>query len=452
MKKIILLAAACAALAACNLIDAEKQMPEVQEAKFKKGQEVTLSVNSGDKTKVSSVLDDNDSYINFNWEEGDKLLVTMGQKSSEFTLVGKGGSRKGEFKGTMPDDGDKYDVQYPVSTPDLSTQDWEDEALPHNKMLFKAENCTGNTIELEAQYSVLRLNLWAYTAIGSIEVTNKTSGTSKYTLNCKSKSTSGVINDDINIEEPFFIVVEPGEWAFEAKVYGVAAEPYLICTRAPKDDKKTNFELGTIIDFSAKTSSYAKLDTDLEPVTIGGVTWAPVNCGYDPEEGYWNGQFYQWARKYGQANTGVVDAKVPNFTSDTDGNTADDKDYFFEKKECWYTECESSDDWASSLDPCPEGWCVPTQDQLNALKNDKGSVWDDVNKGLRNGSLFLPACGSRDFHDSIVYDTEQGFYWSSEAYSDKKAKYLNFIATSGAVEPSDFRSAGCSVRCVKKSE
>jgi len=86
MKKIMLFAVACVALAACS-----KEIDTTPETvtSFEKGQTVTLTVKTGDQTKVSSELvttGEEKDKVNFKWEDGDKIKVTVGSESAEFIL------------------------------------------------------------------------------------------------------------------------------------------------------------------------------------------------------------------------------------------------------------------------------------------------------------------------------------------------------------------------------
>jgi len=78
MKKIILIAAACVALAACTM-DIDTPLPEIATA-FEKGQKVTLTATKPN-TKVTSTLNTTSGTVDFKWENGDQILVKVGEES-----------------------------------------------------------------------------------------------------------------------------------------------------------------------------------------------------------------------------------------------------------------------------------------------------------------------------------------------------------------------------------
>ena len=130
-------------------------------------------------------------------------------------------------------------------------------------------------------------------------------------------------------------------------------------------------------------------------VTINGITWAAKNAGAsNPED---NGNLYTWK----QANTA-----------------------------------------------CPSGWRLPTQEELEKLKN-AGSVWGTQNGkngryfGDNNNMLFLPAAGFRVLGQTQHIGTV-GYYWSGAEQT-----YTLGISSSGVYLNRNVKSY-YSVRCVKE--
>jgi len=253
MKKIMLFAAACAALAACNK-NIESTTPKLDNPNaFVKGQEVTLTVSAGAQTKVSSELvtsgTDKDK-VNFKWEAGDKILVTVNSKTAEFTLSSGAGQSSATFIGTMPDSGTTFDVQYPCTTPTLSEQTYSSsEALPKDKMLFKKTGCTKESaFELEPQYSALRLRFYSGDSnaiLGKIQVAIDDSDT--YTLDCGGADGVNVYATEENAKD-FFLVVRPAKnkLFFVDFFYGNSAEKGVPLSKADVD-----FTVGEITFMSA---------------------------------------------------------------------------------------------------------------------------------------------------------------------------------------------------------
>jgi len=164
MRRIILFAVACIAIAACTKI--EDNAPA-----FKKGQVVTISASAGlgQNTKVTGT--DDGSKINFAWEEGDKVLVKVGEASSEFTIKSSTISADGksaDFEGTMPAEGNSYDVQYPVptSTDPLKNQTYVEGGIASGLMQFGAEGCTSSKVTLKPKTAILQLNVYTTSATG----------------------------------------------------------------------------------------------------------------------------------------------------------------------------------------------------------------------------------------------------------------------------------------------
>ncbi len=199
---------------------------------------------------------------------------------------------------------------------------------------------------------------------------------------------------------------------------------------------------------------------------------------------------YQWGRKYGQGYNDNALNKTetsPNYKEGpvrvADGESSANSNTF------WFIS-QVFGFWASDLtnnlwnagtssvpvktinDPCPEGWRVPSEEELAALSNNHSSVIiENGVEGMRFSgtrtyndgisSVFLPLGGVLDYQYKKARDRGRvGFYWSSNVYffntSNTMANmdfgvtrdgtsYVNPIrgtSTSGAY--------GCSVRCVRE--
>jgi len=75
------------------------------------------------RKKVSSTADATTGEISFKWQADDAIKVTVGTESATFTvskLINGGASA--EFTGTMPEGGELFDVQFPVTDPNLTSQ------------------------------------------------------------------------------------------------------------------------------------------------------------------------------------------------------------------------------------------------------------------------------------------------------------------------------------------
>ncbi len=145
---------------------------------------------------------------------------------------------------------------------------------------------------------------------------------------------------------------------------------------------------------------------------INGVKWAirnvdnPGNFAATPEDA---GQVYQWNR-----NTAwnVTEATVTEWDSSTPTGT----------------------EWESANDPSPEGWRIPTYEEILSLldENKVDKDWDDTKKGYTftdktsANSIFLPATGYRSIDGKLNETNVSGLYWSSTQRDGNLAYNLTF--------------------------
>ena len=136
-------------------------------------------------------------------------------------------------------------------------------------------------------------------------------------------------------------------------------------------------------------------------VEINGVRWATRNVdepGTFAETPESTGKFYQWNRKTAWNATGDVSA--------------------------WDKTTPGGMEWSETNDPSPEGWRVPTADDINSLLDETKvySEWTTENgvNGRRfteresGNSLFLPAAGCRENTKGTLRAAGTlGNYWSS---------------------------------------
>ena len=110
--------------------------------------------------------------------------------------------------------------------------------------------------------------------------------------------------------------------------------------------------------------------------------------------------------------------------------------------------------WEEAQDACPQGWRLPTLDELQSL-NNAGSKWtarNDVNGRLFGGGrnqLFLPTAGWRDTRGAFNVAGTWGFYWSGVPASATEGWHLHVSSTLSTVNNFN-RAWGFSVRCVAK--
>lgn len=223
-------------------------------------------------------------------------------------------------------------------------------------------------------------------------------------------------------------------------------------------------------------------------VTIDGITWAPVNCGYKASttegKGYLYGKLYQWGRKYGQgygepyfnSSDTYRDESVPTIAARWEGSndSADPNTFYYGLNEPYNWISDDSNFWNKGsetnpeknelYDPCPEGWRVPTAAELSTLASGNHSdliMVDGVYGAWYTGStafsesleakIFLPATGGRFadnwFHrNGAVSRGSGGNYWSS-AMEKSGGVNMDFL---GKTElSSTYKAFGFAVRCCR---
>jgi len=169
-------------------------------------------------------------------------------------------------------------------------------------------------------------------------------------------------------------------------------------------------------------------------VVIDGIRWAtrnvdaPGTFAQNPESA---GMFYQWNCRRAWSATGEV--------SD------------------WNTSTPQGEIWERANDPCPQGWRVPTSDELQRLgfSDNVISRWTEINEvngrifedRTLGNILFLPAAGFRIRSNGALSSVgTSGYYWSSNVHGTN-ARNVWFSSGNVLVFTGN-RADGFSVRCV----
>ena len=215
------------------------------------------------------------------------------------------------------------------------------------------------------------------------------------------------------------------------------------------------------------------LNPNPTPVTINGVKWAPVNLDFggvfcvNPED---YGALYQWGRLTDghECNLGTIPTTSTRSTTDIPNHSMfiiGFSDWRTPRNDrLWNSSGDENAPQKSLNDPCPDGWRVPTRNELETLGISSASQslvtrsWTTqngvsgyvlTNNPPDGNSLFLPGGGGRVNNTGSLYGTGTGYYWSSAPYSIG-AYVLNFdsgnLYTGGT-----YRAFGFSVRCVAEN-
>lgn len=220
-------------------------------------------------------------------------------------------------------------------------------------------------------------------------------------------------------------------------------------------------------------------------IRIGNNIWAPVNCGFrapqGDDKGYPYGKLYQWGRKDGHGYDDK-DADVPEISKEA--ITSPDEAEAGKFYTAWDETVAPDGTWGgedgktkTKYDPCPEGWRVPTIEELDQLKGDAtdleaGSTWrrgdlDDTPLKLYGrwfgknhltatatnpqDCLFLPAPGRRGSWGYVNNREYEGRYWASgnSTIYKQNADALYYFEAIYFYLDSEQRGTGLPVRCIK---
>lgn len=105
--------------------------------------------------------------------------------------------------------------------------------------------------------------------------------------------------------------------------------------------------------------------------------------------------------------------------------------------------------------PCPDGFHVPTKDELTALVAAMRALWiNTLNGNCMKTYLKMPFAGYRRAMSATAKVNNAGsygYYWSSTVYNADYANGLGFSSSSLGNHGADGRASGFSVRCFKNT-
>lgn len=217
-------------------------------------------------------------------------------------------------------------------------------------------------------------------------------------------------------------------------------------------------------------------------IVIGNTVWAPVNCGYKASsgesKGYPMGKYYQWGRKYGQGLSSTYDETVAEVVNGpvkiSEGQDVKNANIFYSCSNSPYSWALHIDDtlWNSGTDdnpvkteydPCPTGWRIPTQDELDIL-SENHSKWTCVND--QNGywfsglytytenapQIFIVANGYGSYSSgSNRWQNSCCCYWSSASSSGNgDTLYCSSGGSFGNSYAGEYHANACGIRCIQE--
>ena len=410
---------------------------------FLEGQEVTISATIAEQRpqmlpgmqrvsgKDTNPTNPNKGTIHLTWDKGDKILVTIGDKSAVFTLESGAGTQQATFRGTMPADDTSYSVSYPVNyTEDVLTiQPYVENGF--GKGLMKMSTKTNGTIDngftLSADNALLGLQLTGDVIISKIVITNKDNNNT-YTLDCSAQEVRATD------EQVFYIVLPAGTWSKGMKLEVYNAEDVVIETKEKNDE----------ITFFAKNATVMPEVEVHDFVDLGlSVKWATCNLGATSPEEY--GDYIAWGETEPKEEYSWSTYKWCNGTktSITKYNATDGLTTLLPEDDAAHV------NWGGQ-------WRMPTKEELTELRVECSWEWMTINgikgnkvTGPNGNSIFLPAGGSYNtFNDQLNSLGQHGWLYSSTKSSvDNQAQEMG-MSSGGAAQTSCSRCLGLNIRPV----
>ena len=490
MKKIFSIIASALLIVSCA--DRSKDV----DTPFQAGQKVTLCASiasSEDAANAPQRVSGKDSdpgsttsVINLIWDEGDKVLVKVGDKSSVFTLTSGAGTNEGSFYGEMPGEGSSYDVVYPADYSDdvLAEQTYVENGF--GRGLMKMSTKTAGNIEdgfvMSADNAMLGLQLTGNDELGKIVLTNP-ADSKTYTLTC----TGVKLTSEAKV---FYIVVPAGEWAngFVVDVYanddtrigilkkassatfkastsmamptkGVTARYLSIC-----NGRRLVFAHGNL-QYHPKNQEWRFAESQLDYIGVENTHANFINPSYDGwldlfgwstdnsnfglsanSGDYAGGDFVDWGKN-------TISGYAPNTWRTM---TKDEWEYLITNRPNASSLLGVAQvNGVNGLILLPDNWICPAGITFKPGFNVKylyaeyqtftADQWLQFEEA---GAIFLPAAGIRRLTKDVSNETQFSRIWSATGYDNNNAYYLYFLTDKAYMNTTN-RSHGHSVRLVR---
>lgn len=251
-----------------------------------------------------------------------------------------------------------------------------------------------------------------------------------------------------------------GKFTYALDPMGAVTDLELRATPGVPDRKIGQTINGTIYNYlyipiqSATGKQWLNNNLGAAYSTIGGSDFNTTQQATALDDFKAYGNLYQWGRAsdghdkitWTSSTAGIVANNTTTLNADLPGNAL------------FITEADSPWDWRSTSDinlwateastnnPCPHGWRVPTDAELDA---ERAIFSAQTPAGAFNSVLKLTFAGQRNRSDGLLsLQGVAGSYWNSSPNASN-ARYL-FFANTSAYSNTSFRSLGFSVRCIKE--